>query len=113
MDYRSAERLRLICLRLLSTGLVVVLLFLSLLSANDALHRSFHHGDRQGASPCAVCLLVKGHLESPAVAPIVLILPPQQVDAPPAPVSVQPAFAFLSTPTRAPPVSTAFVSGGI
>src|ERR1041385_7023729 len=109
MFNRRAARFRRIGSRLLGLGLAVLLLLLSVLSASDLLHRYFHHPERQGGGACAVCLLLKGHLESPAFAPALPISRPQRVNAPLCADLIQ-RFTFLSAPSRAPPASTALLS---
>ena len=103
MDYRSAKTFRLVSSRLLAAALAVLLLILGLLSASDALHQFFHHGDRQGASPCAVCLLVKGHLESPTPAPVMVGPVVPVIGAVPLEGGTAPSFTYQSAPSRAPP----------
>jgi hypothetical protein len=110
MSRGAAKKYQRIGLRLLASGLVVVLLLLSVLSASDFLHHLFHHNERQGTSACAACLLVKGHLESPDVPAAVLIFVPQRVSLTATTITRPPSHPFLSTPSRAPPATTHFSS---
>jgi hypothetical protein len=105
MDRRSAKRLGPKGSRPLACGLAALLLLLGFVSASGALHRSFHHGQRQDGVPCAVCLLVKCHLESTPFTPVVLKPEIQRVNPPRQTMAPQPLLACLSTPSRAPPDS--------
>ena|SRR5579862_1052735 len=110
MSRGTAKKYQSIGLRLLASGLVAVLLLLSVLSASDFLHHLFHYNEREGTSACAACLLVKGHLESPDLPAAVLIFAPQRVSLT-ATTSARPVSRpFLSTPSRAPPGSALFPS---
>jgi hypothetical protein len=106
----SAKRLRLVGRQLLASGLAMLLMLLSLLSASDLLHRYFHHVDQVGSSACAVCLLVKGQLESPGSVPIVLGALRLETGVTPSHVAAAPTFFFSSTLSRAPPRTIVLVS---
>jgi hypothetical protein len=99
--------------RLLASGLVVVLLLVSVLSASDVLHRVFHHNARQGTSVCAVCLLMKGHIEPRVLPAALLVFSLPWVSLTARTVAVQPPGRFLSTPSRGPPAPSSFHSVAI
>lgn len=47
----------------LMTGLV---LWLPLVASSEFLHQQFHGHAMEGPSPCAICSVVRGHLDAPA-----------------------------------------------
>jgi hypothetical protein len=49
----------------LMTGLV---LWLALIASSDLLHHQFHGHDLDGPSPCAICSVVRGHIDAPTPA---------------------------------------------
>jgi hypothetical protein len=110
METRSAPNLRRVSLRLLAASLAVLIFLLSLLSANDFIHRWFHHNEAPGATLCAVCLLVKGHLETPAPAPVVRASVSPRVSTPLRLISIPRSCRFDSAPSRAPPALSSAVA---
>lgn len=49
-----------------------LMLLLSLLTANDCLHRALYHSGKQANAPCFICLLHKGHVDSSTPAPVIV-----------------------------------------
>jgi hypothetical protein len=49
----------------LMAGLV---LWLALLASSDCLHHQFHGSSTDGQSPCAICSVVRGHMDAPTSA---------------------------------------------
>jgi hypothetical protein len=109
MNNRKSDRL-MVGWRLLACGLAVWLCTLSVLSGSALLHRALHHDQEQGADSCAVCLLLKGHVESPAPAPALLIAVSLLDWAPPIVSENGPVFTYCSTQSRAPPTSLPILS---
>ncbi len=47
----------------LMAGLV---LLLALVASSESLHHQFHGSSTDGQSPCAICSVVRGHMDAPA-----------------------------------------------
>ena len=87
--------------------LAALFLVVTLIGAHDRLHATLHAGDEgHGHSPCAVCAIVKGQVDSPVVAvsevfaalSVTWTLPSIQIIAPA-------AIDLSVAPSRGPPAS--------
>src|SRR5688572_8062619 len=87
--------------------LATLFLGMLLIGANDRLHGQFHGNDAEHShSPCAVCAIVKGQVDSPPVVVSEVFASLSVAWTLPLPQTADPVAVDLSAaPSRGPPVS--------
>lgn len=57
-------------------GLMTALvLWLCLVASSDSLHHEFHSSSAEGPNPCAICSVVRGHMDAPTpVGPVAAVI---------------------------------------
>jgi len=64
LSNRPAVRLK----PVLAGLMTALVLWLSLVASSDCLHHQFHGNAPDGQSPCAICSVVRGHMDAPTSA---------------------------------------------
>jgi hypothetical protein len=97
--------------RHLACVLIGALLLLEALAASGQFHQSLHHEGKAASNTCILCLFAKGQVDTADTAPV--FTAPFRLSPKRAPL-VDPVpfvdFRYLSSPSRAPPVSSLFLS---